>query len=285
MKEWEEDKAWADTKTELIQAALGKTFFKVATSTEDQLHNTDLQIMTIDGGKGRVACRVRQYKYWINYSDEFTMRASRPAGTKTELDKVIDEGWGHFFFYGFASEDDCELCCWRVASLDVFRSWWKFSLDKNGIAPGRLRKNRDDSSDFRVFKWDELPDEFVVNQENAHRFLRNCAIPKSVFLCSEVGCQKVAHPTRVKFLGMCMECFDAHCLRIYERKKPGAQADVSGIPTRQIERQGWPADEPFPSPDPLVANCAHCGARFFKTYLPPDETVCPNCIFEGRVEP
>ena len=58
---------------------------------EDAERNTDLIVLKLDAV--RIACRVRNHEYITRYGDEFTIRAERPSGVKTELAKIID-GWG-----------------------------------------------------------------------------------------------------------------------------------------------------------------------------------------------
>jgi hypothetical protein len=47
------------------------------------------------------------------------IRLSRPNGTKTEFEKILD-GWGDWFFYGH-SISDYEIRRWMVVDLHAFR--------------------------------------------------------------------------------------------------------------------------------------------------------------------
>ena len=74
------------------------------------------------------------------YGSEFTIRAGRPSGAKTELTKII-EGWGDYFFYGFADPTEIYLAQWLIGSLNAFRLWHSRELCKiKGIL--RVRINR-----------------------------------------------------------------------------------------------------------------------------------------------
>lgn len=101
------------------------------------------------------------------YPDEFTIRASRPSGAKTELPKIL-EGWGDYIFYGFATEDVTELAAWTLGSLNVFRLWHHRELWA-GRRPGVGKANGDGSSEFRAYSLADLPAEFVVARKTGIR--------------------------------------------------------------------------------------------------------------------
>jgi hypothetical protein len=157
---WEKDKSWSDQFLPEIKAILGQTFIGAAPPEEDMERNTDLIVLRME--PLRIACRIRRVKHF-RYADEFTIRTSRPNGTKTELYKII-EGWGDYLFYGFG-DDIGNLVWWGIGDLRVFSVWVFGKLTKNkGVLPGIVKSNTDGSSDFRAFKWKDLPSKFVVNQ-------------------------------------------------------------------------------------------------------------------------
>lgn len=158
MKPWEKDKSWSDQFLPEIKAILGQTFIGAAPPEEDMEHNTDLIVLRME--PLRIACRVRRAEYFRRYSDEFTIRTSRPNGVKTELFKLIED-WGNYFFYGFG--EDGGLVWWSIGDLRVFRGWFNGYIVKNqGKLPGIGKVNADGSSEFRAFKWKDLPPKFVV---------------------------------------------------------------------------------------------------------------------------
>lgn len=169
MKPWEKDKRWSDQFLPEIKAILGQTFIGAAPPEEDMEHNTDLIVLRME--PLRIACRIRRAnKYFNKYSDEFTIRTSRPNGVKTELRKII-AGWGDYIFYGFG-DDPGNLVWWSIGDLRVFSVWVFESIIKNhGGMPGIEQKNKDGSSDFRAFKWKDLPSEFIVNQAKQPRYI------------------------------------------------------------------------------------------------------------------
>ncbi|HUY27287.1 MAG TPA: hypothetical protein VMV27_07675 [Candidatus Binataceae bacterium] len=149
-----------------IKQCLGFALFTAAPIAEDQERNTDLIVLNM--ASVRIACRVRcaeiaapdfcdwcskphSVDAWPRFADEFTIRASRPTGTKTEMAKIHD-GWGDYFFYGLGDRNR-KFVRWTLARLDVFRR----------VDPvGHTQQNRDGSSSFRVFRWNDLPPEFIV---------------------------------------------------------------------------------------------------------------------------
>jgi hypothetical protein len=155
-RSWLEDKEFSDWFLPEVKAILGLHLIGEAPQVEDQEHNTDLII--IEMKPLRIACRIRSYQYFARYPDEFTIRASRPDGTKTELAKVI-EGWGDRSFYGFASSFEQYLEQWYLADLNVFRR----ELQK-GEVPSKLQRNDDGSSTFRAYRWTDFPPDFIVAQ-------------------------------------------------------------------------------------------------------------------------
>lgn len=152
---WEHDKRWSDKFLPEIKSALGRLFIGAAPVEEDQERNTDLIVLKLEAV--RVACRIRKHKYLAGYGRDFTIRAGRPTGTKTELTKII-EGWGQYLFYGFADEDEEGLAAWRVADLSALRIGLNRRLYAEGPAwqDSRTRKNVDGSSTFLAIPWDEF---------------------------------------------------------------------------------------------------------------------------------
>lgn len=159
MKEWKKDKRWSDQFLPEIKSILGMYLISEPAIEEDQERNTDLTVLTLT--PFRIGCRVRKIFYLKDYSDEFTIRVSRPSGQKTELSKIV-EGWGDYFFYGFGEEEI--LHKWTLCNLNVFRLWYNTQL-YHGIHPGEFGKNKDGSSNFLAFKWIDIPDNFIIAQK------------------------------------------------------------------------------------------------------------------------
>jgi hypothetical protein len=162
---WQDDKNWSDGLLNEIKSILGLYLIGEATKEDDQEKCTDLIVLKMEAV--RIACRIRRHQYYLNreYRNQFTLRASRPSGMKTELAKII-EGWGDFFFYGFSQDDACSLAGYTLCDLKVFRTWHSSYLVRNhGILPGLSKNNSDNSSSFYVFNWNDLPANIIVSQK------------------------------------------------------------------------------------------------------------------------
>ncbi len=162
MNGWGADKKWSDQYLPPIKRILGEHLIGEPPQVEDQQRNTDLIVLKMDAV--RIGCRIRrayQTEHAPQYVTEFTIRTVRPSGMRTELAKII-EGWGDYFFYGFGNEAG-HVVPWALCDLRVFRLWHSSELvRRRGQQPGREMRNRDGSSNFRVFKYDDLPPGFVL---------------------------------------------------------------------------------------------------------------------------
>jgi len=158
---WKSDKRWSDKFLPEIKRNLGEHLIGEPPIEEDQERNTDLVVLRMEAV--RIGCRIRRNKYLEKYGGEFTIRAGRPSGVKTELTKVI-EGWGNYFFYGFSNIEDTGLSKWSLCDLNVFRLWFNRQLFSGGDL-GFNKKNKDNSSSFLAFKFCQLPNEFIIAKE------------------------------------------------------------------------------------------------------------------------
>jgi len=165
-KKWQSDKEWSDKFLPEIKQILGLHLIGEPPVEEDMERNTDLVVLRME--PVRIGCRVRRYaneKGYPNFEkhkDEFTIRYARPSQVKCELAKII-EGWGDYFFYAFATKDETRLNQWVLGNLRAFRVWFNRSLAMNsGRLPGVLKKNKDKSSVFYVYKLRDMQDDFFV---------------------------------------------------------------------------------------------------------------------------
>ncbi len=162
MNGWNGDKTWSDKFTRDIKALLGIALIGEASVEDDQQRNTDLIVLTVNAM--RVGCRVRRpfdrfgNSTYKRYGHEFTIRAARGSGAKTELAKILDN-WGDYFFYGISNDQETGFRCWGIGKLDVFRQWY-------ASGRGTRKKNIDGSSEFEAFRWAELPSGFVLAQRD-----------------------------------------------------------------------------------------------------------------------
>lgn len=170
MPEWVEDKRWSDRFLPEIKRILGEHLIAEPPIEEDAERNTDLVVLRLDAV--RIACRVRKHKYLESYGDEFTIRAGRPSGQKTELTKII-EGWGDYFFYGFSDEQERFLAKWILGDLKAFRVHFNRMLYL-GQKDWSEKNNHDNSSSFFGFKAQNIP-KFLVAQNQKGRVLQHPA--------------------------------------------------------------------------------------------------------------
>lgn len=156
MNGWKKDKERADIFMPTIKGILGKLFIGDAPVFEDQQQATDLMIFHIS--PLTVACRMRDLSYFAKYPNEITIRYSRPGGTKTEYDKIVD-GWADYFFYGFGDFATGKIRAYSVLSLDALRA----SLIRHHDTLYQLKDNRDGSSRFMAIDLRRLPENCVVH--------------------------------------------------------------------------------------------------------------------------
>lgn len=156
---WQADKARADVFMPAVKAILGRIILAEPTAFEDAHENTDLKTLVVRGT--RIAVRMRDAattpeKYW----GQFTLRTSRPRGTKTELEK-ISEGWGDWFFYGFGDYTIGKIVSYVVIDLAAFRRRLI-----NNIPAVRVddRDNHDGSSGFRAYFVDDFDNRVIVHK-------------------------------------------------------------------------------------------------------------------------
>ena len=135
MKDWEKDKAWADQYLpeieRLVRQVAGHIVeIRLGTDAEDMTQATDY---VVEVSSGAIACRIRRD---TAYRD-LTIRASRPTGARTELEK-IREGWGRWYLYMWVSGSDVEE--WMFVDLDKLRD--------SGLLDGKERRRNPDGVTF-----------------------------------------------------------------------------------------------------------------------------------------
>ena len=128
---------------------------KEGSPEEDQKQNTDLLLLNFVSCK--ISCRVRKFEY-LKFKEEFTIRSKSKTGAETEIQKII-QGFGDFFFYGFADQEEKKICHWRLIDLKRFRLYFA-RLSFFGVL-GQTKKNNDGSSDFLVFRYSDFPPDLI----------------------------------------------------------------------------------------------------------------------------
>lgn len=161
MRPWQRDKRWSDRFLPEIKSILGLHLIGEPPEAEDRERNTDLIVLRMEAV--RIACRVRKYRYWLEYPDEFTVRSGRPSGIQTELSKIVS-GWGDYMFYAFADQSERNLHAWVLGDLKVFRLWFNRRLYA-GDTRWAGKRNVDGSSSFCAFAFADLPPDFIVARQ------------------------------------------------------------------------------------------------------------------------
>lgn len=129
------DRKWSDRFIPEIKRIVGPHLLSETPLEIDAKEAADLMVFT--GRDLRIAARVRREGYAERYPFEFTIRAHRDSGAKTELAKII-EGWGDWMLYGHEGEGS-SLSVWWLIDLHAFRASLircpkdlKFSKKANG---------------------------------------------------------------------------------------------------------------------------------------------------------
>lgn len=142
-KDWQ----WSERYLPAIRAIVGAYLLQPAPLAVDRHQATDL--MVLHNKAHTVAARIRQGQYLDRYGDQFTLRAKRDSGSKTEYSKIA-EGWGDLFFYGFTDpRSQSALKAWRLIDLRAFRTHLILS-------PGSLKTGETSNGDGTYFKWFDL---------------------------------------------------------------------------------------------------------------------------------
>jgi len=110
-------KAWSDRFIPEIKMILCDFFINVAPMEKDCNEATDLIVMQTTGAS--IACRVRQNNY--RFFNDMTIRSKTRNNKYTEISKIID-GFGQYYFYGWADKNEEHIEKWLLGDLNVFRA-------------------------------------------------------------------------------------------------------------------------------------------------------------------
>jgi hypothetical protein len=155
---WESDKRKTDGVMRHVRAALGGAFVKDATPAEDQTEATDLKTLIL--GSETIAVRIRDDSYRAKYGHEITLRADRPSGAKSELQKIMC-GYSQWFFYGFANYETMRLTQYVLINTNGIREYLWDSRDVLAIF---YESNIDNSSNFLPIEISSLPAWSITKQ-------------------------------------------------------------------------------------------------------------------------
>lgn len=144
---YQSDRAWSDRFIPAIKRIVGPHLLEPSSLKVDTQQAADLVVLT--GRNLTIAARVRRPGYAERYPYEFTIRAQRDSGARTELQKIVDR-WGDWFLYGHAINDhDKEIGRWMIVDLHSFRA-----ARSRRIIPDTMcgmKKNPDGKTTFAWF--------------------------------------------------------------------------------------------------------------------------------------
>lgn len=147
------DRRWSDAFIPAIKQIVGPLLLEESSFEVDTQQAADLVVM--NARDKTIACRVRRSGYADRYGFEFTIRAKRDTGAKTELEKIID-GFGDWMFYGHAHTDGMSVSRWMVVSLPALRA---AIIRKQSNA---MQKSNGDGTHFIAFDVRNLPRDCLI---------------------------------------------------------------------------------------------------------------------------
>ena len=151
---YETDRRWSDAFIPAIKKIVGPLLLEESSFEVDTQQAADLVVL--NARDKTIACRVRRSGYADKYGNEFTIRAKRDSGSKTELEKIVD-GFGDWMFYGHADPDGMNVCRWMVISLPALRA----AIIRKQANP--LNQSNGDGTHFVAFDVRSLPDSCVIS--------------------------------------------------------------------------------------------------------------------------
>lgn len=151
---YDADRRWSDAFIPAIKKIVGPLLLEESSFEVDTQQAADLVVM--NARDKTIACRVRRCGYADRYGYEFTIRAKRDTGAKTELEKIVD-GFGDWMFYGHAAEDGMNVSRWMVISLPALRA----AIIRKQAVP--IKQSNGDGTHFVAFDVRALPESCLVS--------------------------------------------------------------------------------------------------------------------------
>ena len=151
---YDADRRWSDAFIPAIKKIVGPLLLEESSFEVDTQQAADLVVM--NARDKTIACRVRRCGYADRYGYEFTIRAKRDTGAKTELEKIVD-GFGDWRFYGHAAEDGMNVSRWMVISLPALRA----AIIRKQAVP--IKQSNSDGTHFVAFDVRALPESCLVS--------------------------------------------------------------------------------------------------------------------------
>uniref|UniRef100_A0A6M3JMC6 Uncharacterized protein n=1 Tax=viral metagenome TaxID=1070528 RepID=A0A6M3JMC6_9ZZZZ len=133
----------------IIKAILGNQFI-VQDEIEDLENGTDFLLLRVN--PFRVGVRLRRYKYFLTFPNDFTIRWERPSGVDTEIHK-IKKGLVDYILYGFINKDESKIIQYFIGDLAVFR--------ESDVKPV-IKSNNPLDSWLAIYNIENFPVNFII---------------------------------------------------------------------------------------------------------------------------
>ena len=158
---YEDKRKFSDKFVTEVKKILGEQFLIEAPLIEDLKKNTDIRSFVM--WPIRYGFRVRSNSD-IHFNKDFTLFYESPKGSEIEVEfhKML-KGYGDYFLYGFADEEEKGFACWGICNLNVLRGFIEnYAAKNNGELPGKIipkyTKKKQYLGKFIAFKWKDLPE-------------------------------------------------------------------------------------------------------------------------------
>lgn len=160
MRSFAEDFTWQEPFIPEIASIVGRSLLRSAPVYLDRNENVDLTLRL--GTFSGVSCRVRRFPFLLQYPNDITIRAARPSGAATEIDK-LNCSTSHYF-YRFSNQEEVGLAAWTLLNFVGLRDWYGSYKQKMRREPGTRRQNRD-GTEFIVLDLHNLPPDIIVDRQ------------------------------------------------------------------------------------------------------------------------
>ena len=142
---YQSDRAWSDGFIPAIKRIVGPHLLEPSSLKVDTQQAADLVVLT--GRNLTIAARVRRSGFADLFPYQFTIRAQRAGGARTELQKIVDR-WGDWFLYGHAISD-VDIGRWMIIDLHSFRAARSRRIIPDNMCG--MKKNTDGRTTFAWF--------------------------------------------------------------------------------------------------------------------------------------
>lgn len=159
-----ENRKWSDLFIPQLKRELGEAFINIAPEYKDTQEATDLIVFGV--GSLCFACRVRRFEYFERYKNQFTIRLKLPDYKKSELDKIVKEEFGDYYFYGFSNKynNGSGFIKFIIFDLKIFREYLGYLKRSDRKECWEKRSNVNNSPDFLAFKINCFPPEMIIKE-------------------------------------------------------------------------------------------------------------------------